>query len=77
MSAGDRYWLSLGTMDPKTHAITVKLDYVQPAYPLVVYFKPLTLFVWLGVGIMALGALLAAAERRKESKAERKQEDAP
>jgi cytochrome c-type biogenesis protein CcmF len=74
---GDRYWLSLGTMDPKTHAITVKLDYVQPAYPVVVYFKPLTLFVWLGIGIMALGGLLAAAGRRKESSAPSHDEDAP
>ncbi len=74
---GDTYWLSLGTMDPKTHAITVKLDYVQPAYPLVVYFKPLTLFVWLGVGIMALGGFLAAAGRRKERLAMSQGEDAP
>jgi cytochrome c biogenesis factor len=31
-----------------------------------VFFKPLTLFIWLGVGIMTLGGLLAAAGRRKE-----------
>ncbi len=74
---GDRYWLSLGTMDPKTHAITVKLDYVQPAYPVVVYFKPLTMLVWLGIGIMALGGFLAAAGRRKERLATSHNEDAP
>ncbi len=74
---GDKYKLFLGTMDPKTHAIQVRLEYIQPAYPMVIYFKPLTLFVWLGVGIMALGGLLAAAGRRKERLAIRQDEDAP
>jgi cytochrome c-type biogenesis protein CcmF len=73
---GDRYRVTLGAMDPKTHAIKIKLDYVQPAYPLVVYFKPLTLLVWMGVGIMTVGGLLSAAVRRKERLAASQDEDA-
>jgi cytochrome c-type biogenesis protein CcmF len=63
---GDRYRLVLHGMDPETHAVQVTLEYVQPAYPMEVFFKPLTLFVWLGVGIMTLGGLLSAHSRRKE-----------
>jgi cytochrome c-type biogenesis protein CcmF len=63
---GDSYKLTLLAMNPETHAILVQLNYIQPAYQMEVYFKPLTLFVWLGVGIMTVGGLLAAAIRRKE-----------
>jgi cytochrome c-type biogenesis protein CcmF len=73
---GDRYRVTLGAMDPKTHAIKIKLDYVQPAYPVVIYFKPLTLLVWLGVGIMTVGGLLSAATRRRERQATSPEEDA-
>jgi cytochrome c-type biogenesis protein CcmF len=73
---GDRYRVTLGAMDPKTHAIKIKLDYVQPAYPVVIYFKPLTLLVWLGVGIMTVGGLLSAATRRRERLATSPEEDA-
>ncbi len=63
---GQDYKLKLIKIDPDTKAATIQIEYVDPAYPLEVYFKPLTLFVWLGVGIMTLGGLLSAASRRKE-----------
>lgn len=60
------YKIKLIKIDPETRAATIQIIYVDPAYPLEVYFKPLTLFVWLGVGIMTLGGLLSAVSRRKE-----------
>jgi cytochrome c biogenesis factor len=33
--------------------------------PVEIFFKPLTLFVWIGVGIMTFGGLLAAWYRRR------------
>jgi cytochrome c-type biogenesis protein CcmF len=63
---GDKYKLTLHAVNSETHEAQVTLDYIQPAYPLEVYFKPLTLFVWIGVGIMTLGGLLSAAARRRE-----------
>ena len=63
---GDKYTLQLHTMNPRTFEVQVTLHYVQPAYPLEVFFKPLTLFVWLGVGIMTLGGFISAAIRRRE-----------
>jgi cytochrome c-type biogenesis protein CcmF len=65
---GDTYKIHLVSMDPETHAIQVWLEYIQPMYPMEVYFKPLTLFVWVGVGIMTVGGLFAAVIRRKEKK---------
>ncbi len=71
---GDQYKVVLHAMNSEDHSILVSLEYVQPAYPMQVFFKPLTLFIWLGVGIMTLGGLLSAAIRRKEN---RSQSDVP
>jgi hypothetical protein len=65
----DQYKVNLLAMNPKTHDIMIQIENIQPTYPMEVYFKPLTLFVWLGVGIMGVGGLLAALIRRKERKA--------
>lgn len=64
---GDEYKVILHSMNANDHSIIVTLEYVQPAYPMQVFFKPLTLFIWLGVGIMTLGGLLSALVRRKEN----------
>lgn len=66
---GEDYTLRLLKIDAESKAATVQIEFVEPAFPLEVYFKPLTLFVWLGVGIMTLGGLLSAASRRKEKRA--------
>ena len=71
----DTYNIVLSRVDSETLAITVQLEYIQPAYPLEVFFKPLTLFVWLGVGTMLVGGLLAAGTRRKEMRAFAKKQD--
>jgi cytochrome c-type biogenesis protein CcmF len=53
----------------KSASLVIK--YLTPAYPLEIYYKPLTILVWWGVGIMGLGGLLAAyyrrIDRRKDS----------
>ncbi|MCH8979121.1 MAG: hypothetical protein IH945_07750, partial [Armatimonadetes bacterium] len=72
----DQYKLYLRRADPETKSITVQIEYIQPAYWLDVFFKPLTVFVWLGVGTMLVGGLLAAATRRKEMRASAKRKDA-
>ncbi|MES1227980.1 MAG: hypothetical protein ABUL72_04865, partial [Armatimonadota bacterium] len=53
-------------IDAGTKSATVQLMFSQPAYPAQVYYKPLTRFVWWGVGIMTLGGLLAAWSRRAD-----------
>jgi cytochrome c-type biogenesis protein CcmF len=58
------YELALERIDAATKAAFFRFDYVQPAYPLEVYYKPLTWLVWFGVGIMTIGALWSSRGRR-------------
>lgn len=61
------YSLALERIDAGSKKAFLRFDYVQPAFPLEVYYKPLTWFVWFGVGVMTLGAL-AASRGRKTSR---------
>lgn len=47
----------------KTAYFTVK--YLSPAYPVQIFYKPLTGLVWWGVSIMTIGGFIAAYGRRK------------
>lgn len=61
---GDKYQILLTRIDAATKAAFIQINYRQPAYPAEIFYKPLTLPVWLGVGIMTLGGGLAAWSRR-------------
>lgn len=50
----------------KSAALVIK--YTTPAYPVQIFYKPLTILVWYGVGIMALGGTLGAIYRRNRPK---------
>lgn len=52
-------------MDAGTRAVTVQLQFDKPLFPVEVFYKPMTVLVWAGTGIMTLGGLLAAWHRRK------------
>lgn len=58
------YSLALERIDAGTKAAFFRFDWNRPAYPLEVYYKPLTWLVWFGVGIMTVGALSSAQGRR-------------
>ncbi|MFM9871966.1 MAG: cytochrome c biogenesis protein CcsA [Fimbriimonadaceae bacterium] len=45
---------------------TFVIKYMTPAYPVEIYYKPLTILVWWGVGIMTFGGTLAAFYRRNK-----------
>lgn len=49
-------------------AATFIIKYTTPAYPVQIFYKPLTILVWYGVGIMALGGTLGAIYRRRRPK---------
>jgi len=53
-------------MDAATQSATIQLLYVHPVMPVELFFKPLTILVWLGAGMMTLGGLIAAWYRRRE-----------
>lgn len=56
--------LSLDRIDPATGEVYIVATYLTEMFPVDVYYKPLTVFVWWGVGIMTLGGLLSAYSRR-------------
>jgi len=59
----DTYSLRLDAVMAESGDAVATLFYNQPAFPLQVFYKPLTILVWLGVGVMTLGALWAASYR--------------
>lgn len=40
------------------------IDYRTPAYPVEIYYKPLVILVWWGVGLMTVGGFISAWTRR-------------
>jgi cytochrome c-type biogenesis protein CcmF len=44
--------------------VTIDLQYAKPIYVLDLFYKPMTMLVWIGTGIMTLGGLIAAFYRR-------------
>jgi cytochrome c-type biogenesis protein CcmF len=62
---GSDYMISLNRMDAADRSVTLQLLYVNPLMPVEVFYKPLTILVWLGAGIMTFGGLFAAWYRRK------------
>ncbi|MHB8636422.1 MAG: cytochrome c biogenesis protein CcsA [Fimbriimonadaceae bacterium] len=55
---------TLGGIDASDKSIMLQLPYTRTVYPLELYYKPMTILVWLGAGIMASGGLIAAFYRR-------------
>ncbi|MCG9895490.1 MAG: cytochrome c biogenesis protein CcsA [Fimbriimonadaceae bacterium] len=64
VKVSEMYQLALARIDAATKQAFYRFDYVQPAYPLEVFYKPLTWLVWFGVGLMTVGALWAASGRK-------------
>ena len=57
--------VSLGQIDAATNSIALSVEFEDAAFPIQVFYKPMTILVWLGTGIMALGGLLSAYYRRR------------
>lgn len=58
------FGIELARMDAADKSVTIKLTYNVPVFPVEVFYKPMTILVWGGVGILTLGGLIAAANRR-------------
>lgn len=61
----DEFSIELVSMDAGTKGATLALKYNRPVLILHTFYKPLTLFVWLGVGMLTFGGLLSAWYRRR------------
>lgn len=60
----DHYTIKLAGLDAATKSAKIEVNFRTEAFPVEVYYKPLTGCVWWGVGIMTLGGLVAAWSRR-------------
>lgn len=64
----DSLSIKLLRIDAKDKSVTVQLNYATPLFPVELFYKPMTILVWLGAGIMAIGGTLAALYRRNRPK---------
>ena len=64
LDVGNGMGIMLERIDAKDKTAFLTVKYTTPAYPVTVFYKPLTILVWWGVGIMTVGGLMAAWSRR-------------
>lgn len=60
----DAFYVNVTSMNAADKSMTIQLGFIRPIYPVELFYKPLTLLVWLGTGLMTLGGLMAAFARR-------------
>lgn len=61
---GVHYMLNLKSMNVTDGTVDVQMTFAKPVYPIEVFFKPMTILVWLGTGLLTLAGFLAAWYRR-------------
>ncbi|MBX3120221.1 MAG: cytochrome c biogenesis protein CcsA [Fimbriimonadaceae bacterium] len=61
---GTDYFITIQRLDAGTKAAWVQLHFMEPLWPIKLYYKPFVGLVWLGTGIMALAGLFAAWNRK-------------
>lgn len=60
----DDLYVNVTNMNAADKSMTIQLGFIRPIYPVELFYKPLTVLVWTGTGLMTLGALIAAFARR-------------
>ncbi|MBV6459875.1 MAG: hypothetical protein HONBIEJF_03030 [Fimbriimonadaceae bacterium] len=62
---GDDYSISMNRMDAADQSVELQLQFRKPVFPIELFYKPLTILVWLGTGIMTVGGLLSTLYRKR------------
>ncbi|HWA82140.1 MAG TPA: hypothetical protein VG820_01810, partial [Fimbriimonadaceae bacterium] len=80
--ASPNFLASLEDINPADDSAQIQLHFVRTIYPIELFYKPMTMLVWIGTGILTLGGLLSAFYRRyrrrlPEPEDVEKEEDAP
>jgi len=57
--------ISVGQMDAATRSVTLKAEFKNAIYPVQIFYKPMTILVWLGTALMGVAGLLSAYYRRR------------
>lgn len=63
------FGIELDSMNAADQAVTLKLTYNLPVFPVETFYKPMTILVWGGVGILTVGGFLSAWGRRNRRSA--------
>jgi cytochrome c-type biogenesis protein CcmF len=59
------FMLELVSMDAGTRSVQLQLKYMRPVFLVELFYKPMTILVWIGTGILTVGGLLSAWHRRR------------
>jgi cytochrome c-type biogenesis protein CcmF len=57
----------LARMEASDRSVAVQMLYAVPMFPVELYYKPMTILVWIGTGILTLGGLMSAFFRRRRT----------
>jgi cytochrome c-type biogenesis protein CcmF len=63
------FFLTMSRMNAADKSVDLQMNFVHPIYYIDLFYKPMTILVWLGAGILTFGGLLSAWYRRKVLKA--------
>lgn len=72
---GNDYFMTMQGMDAATGAVRLQLHFLRPLYPVELFYKPMTILVWIGTGILTLAGFWAAWVRRRVTAAEPEPEE--
>lgn len=70
VSAGPNFLVALTNMNAGTDQIGLTVYFASPWYPMELFYKPLTLLVWIGAGILTVGGVMSALYRRRNYESE-------
>lgn len=65
---GKQLNVTLKQMDAGTGSVVVQIQFAKPFYPIELFYKPMTILVWIGTGIMGFAAMLSAWYRRPKQR---------
>lgn len=65
--AAPGFLVAMSRMDAATQSVDLQLLFSKPLYQIDLYYKPMTILVWLGTGILVLGGLISAVMRRPKA----------
>lgn len=64
VSVGE-YMIFMTKMDAAEKSVVLEFHYRSPLFPVEIYYKPFTILVWIGPGLMGIGGLIAALYRAR------------
>lgn len=63
--ATDNFYATFSQINAADKSIALQLPFTRILYPIELFYKPMTILVWLGTAILTLGGLLSALYRRR------------